>query len=1003
MLMTPSIRRLSSFVLVLATAGTLGLAGCAAKYNNAAGITAQPAQILWNTTGPAQTAPTPTVPTTGDPNPPLPAPNAVTTIGALYDTTPLSSAELNAVANTPGTFVYTPAAGTFLTPGTQTLSVTFTPNDTTNYKVTTVTAQIQVLDITDPAQQAALIPEPVQIISGGYVDGLYFHPLQKDLRYAKTDVGGAYRWDQLTYPTPPPPTQLTQPKDSGGVKMQYGHWTPLLDFVGRANGGDQGVESLALDPSDPKRLYLATGLNYNNDPGQQNHFYLSDDQGNTFTQVNAPFPINGNDNGRDAGERMAVDPNLGTTIYYGTRTAGLWKSLDRGMTWSQVTSFPVTGKTAGAGVVFVTFAATSGASGTATPVIYVGVSDYNYYNTDGSNNGSPVYSAIYRSVDSGATWQAVPGQPTTKPNPNGSGPANYNLTPIHGVFGPDETSDSLGSMYITYFSDEGPGDTAPGIGAIYQYTPTVGTPGGAGSWTEITPNDVRTGADDGGYAGLSLDAERPGVIMATTMDDYDNKDDVVRSQDYGQTWVSIKHGLGAPNYVDYSPWLTFQSGSNSGTTTQGGNWYSALAIDPFNSDHVIYGSGQTLYDSTDMQKADTGKQPSFNVGAYGAALGGTKDVQGGASIEETVVLGLAAPPSGSPLISAVGDLGTFVHPTLDASPTFGSDFNPQFTTGTGVDYAQNNPLMLVRVGSGSNGTDSYYVPVAGTTAKCGSNTNPQNNSNCVQVTVPQLFAYSPTQGVKGNDWTPIDTLNDAPSTGVTSATKFSAGGGTVAIAPDSSAIVWATYDFPPACTADLGVTWTPAINGIIGAQVISDRVNPSKFYQYDPASGELLLGIATIGPGASSSFQCTLTFTVQSTLPANSSGQIAASFGAEGDIWLAVNNSSSAEANGLYHSTDSGKTLTKVDSLTSAYAVGLGAPATTSAVAAYSMPAIYAVADGATGYGFYRSIDDGATWVNVSNANHLLGTVNSIVGDQNIFGRYYIGTGGRGIGYVDSN
>ncbi|MBP5760332.1 MAG: hypothetical protein J6W90_03020, partial [Verrucomicrobia bacterium] len=43
--------------------------------------------------------------------------------------TPLSSAQLNATANVNGTFTYTPAAGTILDAGTQTLSVVFTPSD----------------------------------------------------------------------------------------------------------------------------------------------------------------------------------------------------------------------------------------------------------------------------------------------------------------------------------------------------------------------------------------------------------------------------------------------------------------------------------------------------------------------------------------------------------------------------------------------------------------------------------------------------------------------------------------------------------------------------------------------------------------------------------------------------------------------------------------------------------------------------------------------------------
>jgi hypothetical protein len=47
--------------------------------------------------------------------------------------TNLSTTQLNATANVPGTFAYTPPAGTILQPGPQTLSVTFTPTDSTNW------------------------------------------------------------------------------------------------------------------------------------------------------------------------------------------------------------------------------------------------------------------------------------------------------------------------------------------------------------------------------------------------------------------------------------------------------------------------------------------------------------------------------------------------------------------------------------------------------------------------------------------------------------------------------------------------------------------------------------------------------------------------------------------------------------------------------------------------------------------------------------------------------
>ena len=54
--------------------------------------------------------------------------------------TALSTVQLNATANVPGTFSYNPAAGTIPPAGTDTLTVTFTPTDTTTY--TTATASV---------------------------------------------------------------------------------------------------------------------------------------------------------------------------------------------------------------------------------------------------------------------------------------------------------------------------------------------------------------------------------------------------------------------------------------------------------------------------------------------------------------------------------------------------------------------------------------------------------------------------------------------------------------------------------------------------------------------------------------------------------------------------------------------------------------------------------------------------------------------------------------------
>ncbi|MGB6830352.1 MAG: FG-GAP-like repeat-containing protein [Terracidiphilus sp.] len=58
--------------------------------------------------------------------------------------TALSSTQLNATASVPGKFVYSPAAGTVPPAGNDTLSVTFTPADTTDYAQSTATVMLVV-------------------------------------------------------------------------------------------------------------------------------------------------------------------------------------------------------------------------------------------------------------------------------------------------------------------------------------------------------------------------------------------------------------------------------------------------------------------------------------------------------------------------------------------------------------------------------------------------------------------------------------------------------------------------------------------------------------------------------------------------------------------------------------------------------------------------------------------------------------------------------------------
>jgi len=66
------------------------------------------------------------------------------TPAAITYGTALSGTQLDASSTLPGSFVYTPAAGAVLNAGTQTLSVTFTPTDTTDYTSATATVSLVV-------------------------------------------------------------------------------------------------------------------------------------------------------------------------------------------------------------------------------------------------------------------------------------------------------------------------------------------------------------------------------------------------------------------------------------------------------------------------------------------------------------------------------------------------------------------------------------------------------------------------------------------------------------------------------------------------------------------------------------------------------------------------------------------------------------------------------------------------------------------------------------------
>ncbi|MFE4002317.1 carbohydrate-binding protein [Nocardioides sp. YIM B13467] len=519
-----------------------------------------------------------------------------------------------------------------------------------------------------------------QVVGGGYVTGLVFNPREKGLLYARTDMGGAYRWNAAAE-----------------------RWIPLTDWLGEKDWNLLGIDSVATDPVAPKRLYLMAGT-YTNDWAGNGAILRSTDRGRTFKRTDLPFKVGANEHGRGTGERLVVDPANHGTLLLGSRKNGLWRSTDYGATWRQVSSFPVkNGASSGAGISFVTY----GKAGSKT--IYVGVGDSS--------------TSLYRSTDSGRTWRAVSGQPTGQ-------------LPQHGVVSGD------GSLYLTYTNALGPnGVTA---GSVWKYTPN------RGAWKNISPSQGSYG-----FSGLAVDPRKPSTVMVTTLDRWWPEDEIYRSTDGGAHWKALaerskRSAAGAP-YV--------------GTHT--GHWMTALAIDPFNSGHVLYGTGNAIWRSKDANASDSGGTSHWVSGARG--------------LEETSLLDAIAPPGGATVITSMGDQGGFRHDSLTKVPS-GRLANPMMTNSTDIDFAQSKPSTMVRVGHGGD-QDGAYSTDGGTT----------------------------WSGFKAE---PVAAAND----------------GRVALAADGSTIVWTQVGQAPYRSTDKGSSWSRVSGLGADAVVVADRSSAKTFY-----------------------------------------------------------------------------------------------------------------------------------------------------------------------------
>jgi len=471
-----------------------------------------------------------------------------------------------------------------------------------------------------PLSSQSYIWRNVVIGGGGFVTGITFHPREKGLIYARTDVGGAYRWDDTAQ-----------------------RWIPITDWIGAADVNLSGIESLAVDPADPNRVYLAAGT-YTRGAAA---ILCSDDQGRTFQRIDVPFKMGANETGRFNGERLVVDPNQGEILFFGSRRDGLWKSTDRGVTWQKVKSFPdikpVPESADGprrrsrfrqepVGVVCVVFDALSGHPGSPTPVVYAAVS------TTETN--------LYRSTDGGISWQAVANQPV-------------GLCPNHLARSPD------GLLYLSYGKEPGPNTMTDG--AVWKFDPKDGV------WTDISPVKPATTDQTFGYGAVTVDAEHPSTIMTTTFCHWKPHDEIFRSTNGGTTWTQL--------WNDDTEW---DRSSVPYTRSRNPHWMGDIEINPFNPNQVLFTTGYGIWSCVNATAAGSGQPIDWVFLDNG--------------LEETVPLTLISPPEGAHLLSGVGDIDGFRHDDLTVSPpeTFGG---PHFGNTEDLAFAWERPQVIARTGT----------------------------------------------------------------------------------------------------------------------------------------------------------------------------------------------------------------------------------------------------------------------------------------------------------------
>jgi hypothetical protein len=393
--------------------------------------------------------------------------------------------------------------------------------------------------------------KPVKIGGGGWVVGMVIHPLDPTVRYARTDVGNAYRWDV--------PTQQWIP-----MRVSNSNGTGVQSAAETSSPSSFGESSVTVDPSNTSVVYMVFPTEHSCDvqcPTNYAEIYKSVDGGMNFTPGNmeaASITANPNGTNRMYGERLGVDPANSAVLYFASETQGLFRSVDGGTTWLQFTS----GLPTNVEFINIQFAKTLG-----TATVNGVVVSKTVYAVSINNNGD-AGGDVYQSQDGGQTWTDI----STGVKDAASG-QSWTHQALSSSIDPTDT------LYVAENSV-----TNGGLRAYWRYQ--------AGAWTRFS---LQSGINQA-VVSVVADPTNPQRIYSLGADT-----SLARSDNGGTTW----NNLGAPIYANTLGWLPQTVGMS------GGEWHSngGLKIDSAGNLWTPTGQEGPLTIAASMASAATQANP----------------------------------------------------------------------------------------------------------------------------------------------------------------------------------------------------------------------------------------------------------------------------------------------------------------------------------------------------------------------------------------------------------